>query len=42
MNPEILAHLSWADAVLGGLIAGSVGAARAARLSPSEALRNLA
>jgi ABC-type antimicrobial peptide transport system permease subunit len=29
-------------AVLGGLIAGGVGAARAARLSPSEALRNLA
>ena len=29
-------------AVLGGLIAGGVGAARAARLSPAEALRNLA
>jgi ABC-type antimicrobial peptide transport system permease subunit len=29
-------------AVLGGLIAGAAGAARAARLSPSEALRNLA
>jgi ABC-type antimicrobial peptide transport system permease subunit len=29
-------------AVLGGLIAGGAGAARAARLSPSEALRNLA
>ena len=29
-------------AILGGLIAGGVGAARAARLSPAEALRNLA
>lgn len=29
-------------AVLGGLIAGAVGAARAARMAPSEALRNLA
>ncbi len=34
--------LGVALAVLGGLIAGAVGAARAARLSPSEALRNLA
>jgi len=34
--------LGVALAVLGGLIAGGVGATRAARLSPSEALRNLA
>jgi ABC-type antimicrobial peptide transport system permease subunit len=34
--------LGVALAVLGGLIAGAVGATRAARMAPSEALRNLA